>query len=227
MQLIFVRHAQPRWEVDGRNVDNPELTELGRAQADAVAARLSRRAPINHLFVSPTTRTRQTADPVAGTLGLDPTIVDDLREIEGPELEGWPIEKVDALFRTARHRSVEQWWDEGIFNGEGELYRDFHDRVANAIEGVMTQLGVRRVDRHLWTFDEDPGKVVIVGHGGTNGTAIGHLLEAEPAPWSWERFMSFHASITRIEAIPLAGAHVLGLRSFNELDHLGDIDRTR
>jgi len=48
-------------------------------------------------------------------------------------------------------------------------------------------------------------------------------LGLDPIPWEWERFKSPHASISRIVATGLAGAHILTLTSFAEIGHLGDV----
>ena len=60
----------------------------------------------------------------------------------------------------------------------------------------------------------------MVAHGGTNSVYLTHLLGVPPAPWEWEGLVLFHASIARVKLIPLAGAHVPSLRSFNDQDHI-------
>ena len=37
MEIVLIRHAQPDWEPDGRAVDDPGLTRLGRDQAKLTA----------------------------------------------------------------------------------------------------------------------------------------------------------------------------------------------
>jgi len=34
MELIFIRHGQPQWEIDGGGVDDPVLTDVGHRQAE-------------------------------------------------------------------------------------------------------------------------------------------------------------------------------------------------
>ena len=41
MEIVLVRHGQPEWVRDGRNVVDPPLTELGHRQAEAMAERLA------------------------------------------------------------------------------------------------------------------------------------------------------------------------------------------
>lgn len=63
--VIFVsRHAEK-----GTNGSDPDLTAQGQLRAQNLAATL-RRAGITHIFSTNTQRTRQTAQPLAGALGL-------------------------------------------------------------------------------------------------------------------------------------------------------------
>ena len=61
---------------------------------------------------------------------------------------------------------------------------------------------------------------MIVAHGGTNAVILGHLLGLDPTPWEWERFISHHASFTRLRTAPLAGEQVLSLWEANNTAHL-------
>ncbi len=83
-----------------------------------------------------------------------------------------------------------------------------------------------RHEPHIWDVDQDPGRLIVVGHAGTNAVAIGYLLGLEPTPWEWERFVSPHASISRLRTKPLAGGHVFGLRSFGDVAHFAADDVT-
>jgi len=221
VEIVFIRHAQPAWAADGLGVGNPGLTDLGHRQAAETAEHLAKDGDWNELLVSPLIRTRETAAPIAEATGLTPSYVDDLVEIISPNWEGTPIERVYALFQEQRHRPVEEWW-EG-FPG-GESFRAFHDRVSGAMLKILTDRGlVSRQEPHLWDMPDDPGRILIVAHGGTDAVALGYLLGLDPVPWEWERFKSPHTSISRIAATPLAGAHVLTLTSFAEATHLGEV----
>jgi probable phosphoglycerate mutase len=228
MELVFVRHAQPAWSVDGLSQVDPELTPLGRFQARALAQRLEadQQAPAE-ILVSPAMRAQQTAAPLADSLALTPTTVSDLVEIRMPDWSGKLEEEVQRIFRDSRSRPPEDWW-EGLTDGES--FRSFHDRVT----GVMTRILAERSvtpdpskHRQLWRVEADPRRVVIVAHGGTNAVALGWLLGVAPTPWEWERFILGHASIARVRAIPLAGGHVFSLRTFNDREHLEPSMRTR
>lgn len=221
MELVFIRHAQPAWVADGRTVSNPGLTDLGHRQAAEAAARTGADGPYDELLVSPLVRAIETAVPIAQAVGLTPQIVDDIAEITGDAWEDTPIDQLHRIFEKERQRPMEEWWDG--FSG-GETFHHFHDRVTGAMEQILTERGlVRRSEPHLWDIRKDPGRIIIVAHGGTDAVAIGHLLGLEPTPWEWERLRSPHASISRIGSSPLAGAHILALNSFADVAHLTDI----
>jgi len=79
--LVLVRHgeAEAGW---GDDLD-PGLSELGRAQARAIAASLKPSGPLP-VFTSPLRRCRETAAPIAEQWGVTPSIEADIGEIKAP-----------------------------------------------------------------------------------------------------------------------------------------------
>ncbi len=227
MELLFIRHDQPAWSVDGLSQTDPQLTELGRRQADLAAARLVRdKRPLSEIVVSPAARSQETAAPIAAKTGLSIETVDDIVEIKMPDWSGELEETVLRIFVEARHRPPEEWWD-GLEGGES--FRNFHDRITRSLTTVLAERGVHpdRQQEHLWTVDDPDQRIAIVAHGGTNAVAIGYLLGADPTPWEWERFILYHASFARMRAIPIAGGYAWSLRTFNDREHLPEDARTR
>jgi probable phosphoglycerate mutase len=227
VEIVFVRHGEPAWAIDGLSQPDPALTELGFEQAHRAAKRLaSDRVPTSEILVSTAQRAVQTADPIAGAIGIEPTTVAELTEIRMPNWDGQLEETVQRIFREARDRPAADWW-EGLDGGES--FRDFHARVTASL---LRLLGERNVvpdtHRQMWRIEgRDVGRIVIVAHGGTNAVALGWLLGVEPTPWEWERFVLGHASFARLKAVPLAGGHVFSLRTFNDCEHLDPEMRTR
>jgi probable phosphoglycerate mutase len=152
--------------------------------------------------------------------------MDDLVEIRMPDWTGELEETVQRVFAEGRERTPEQWWD-GLDGGES--FRAFHDRVTAALLQILSERGTRPdpAGEHLWHVDDPDQRIAIVAHGGTNAVSIGFLLGVAPTPWEWERFILYHASMARIRAIPLAGANVWSLRTFNDREHLPRELRTR
>jgi probable phosphoglycerate mutase len=228
MELIFIRHGEPAWVVDGLGHGDPELTARGRRQAELTAARLAgERWPITELLVSPARRAQQTAAPLAAATGLAPVVVDDIVEMRMPDWTGEPETTVRRIFEKSRHRPPEAWWD-GLEGGE--TFRAFHNRITAAMSRILAERSVRPDDqgrRHFWHVESGHARIAVVAHGGTNAVALGYLLGVEPTPWEWERFILGHASIARIRTIPLAGGQVFSLRAFNDREHLPEDVRTR
>jgi len=228
MDIIFIRHGQPQWAVDGLSQHDPHLTDLGREQAELSAMRISTddKAPAAELIASPALRTQQTAAPISRETDLNIETIEGLLEIQMPDWRGVTEEAVIKIFRSTRNRTPDEWWD-GLPGGES--FRDFHDRVTNSLDTLLADRGITRnvQDPRLWDVANNPGRIVIVAHGGTNSVCLAHLMGAPPSPWEWEKFVLFHASFARVKFIPLAGAHVPSLRTFNDQDHIPIALRSR
>ena len=228
MELIFVRHGEPEWAIDGITQTDPHLTPRGRAQAERTAQRLaSLDALPTEVLVSPALRSQETAAPIVAALESAATTLDGLVEIRMPRWDGRLEEDVRTIYREARHRPPEEWWD-GLPGGES--FRAFHERVTATLATALVARGLRPDGdgrSHLWHVAEPDQRIVVVAHGGTNSVCLGWLLDLEPTPWEWERFVLGHCSLARVKAIPLAGSSVFSLREFNDREHLPKELRTR
>ena len=111
-ELLFIRHAQMPPSTDPR--DDQALTDLGREQAEALAAFLARSRPLRAVYSSPTQRCRETAEPVARRQGLTVQVEHDLREIESYVPEGTTLREVlgEEGWERMRQRMIsERTWD--------------------------------------------------------------------------------------------------------------------
>ena len=225
MEFVFIRHGQPAWSVDGLSQVDPALTPLGRLQAERVAARLAAdEHEFAEIIVSPALRAQQTAQPLVRLTGLAPLTIEGMTEIQMPDWTGTPEQEVQRIFDESRSRPPEEWW-KGL--GGGESFRDFHNRITGAMADLLGRRSVRPDPSghpHLWRVENDPQRIAVVAHGGTNAVALGFLLGLDPTPWEWERFVLGHASIASVRSVSLAGGHVFSLRAFNDQEHLpGDL----
>lgn len=224
IEIVLVRHAQPHWEPEGKAIDDPELTPLGRQQADRVAEALGEER-FDAFYVSPLRRTLETAAPLARRLGMEAAVQPWLEEMRLPSMGGTPVEEVHHFLAAARARSLEAWW-EGIPGGES--FRHFHERVVGGVEPLLS--GPHRVGVHeegawrLWQLpDGDPQRVLFVCHAGTSAVLVSHLLGIDPVPWEWERFRLGWAGIARLVTNRVAGGAVWRLLSFDERRHLAGL----
>lgn len=225
MEIILIRHGQPEWVRDGLNVTDPPLTELGRRQAAAMAEQLAGER-FDEVLVSPLVRARQTAMPLYERLGRDEVIEPWLEEIRDPGWHGTPADKAAQAYREMRERPVDRRWD-GL--DEGESIRDFTDRIHAGAAGFLAERGVSRQEHELpvWTIAEPDRRIALVAHAGTNSVTMGHLLGLDPTPWEWDRFVMGHASISRIEALPVHDGFTFSLTALSRLEHIDPKDRTR
>lgn len=220
-----MRHAEPEWVKDGLNVVNPPLTGRGHRQAERLAEALAGEH-FDEVYVSPLTRARQTAAPVLAALGRDEVIDPWLEEIRDPEWHGTPAERAAQAYREMRERPVEHRWM-GI--EDGEPVKDFTDRIRLGTTMFLAERGVERSDHELpvWKVLEPGDRILLVAHAGTNSVVICHLLGLEPTPWEWDRFVLGHASISRLEAIPVHQSFTFSLTKLSDTEHLAADDRTR
>jgi probable phosphoglycerate mutase len=222
MELLLIRHGEPAWAPGGVSVDDPGLTPTGWTQAERTAEAL-RGLAVDDLLVSPLRRAQQTAAPIAEALGVTPLTAPWLAEISAGTWEGTPLEVVERAFRHSRGLPLERQWD-GIPGGES--FRDFHTRVTTGLRAMLDGAGAEQVCEHppLWRLRSPGRRVVVVAHAGTNAVALGHLLGIPPVPWEWERFVSFHASISTVRPMEISDGWSFSLLRFSDTSHLpGDL----
>lgn len=225
MELVLVRHGQPAWVRDGIQHTNPELTELGHAQASRMATALANET-FDEVLVSPLTRARQTAAPLYEALDRTETIDPWLEEIRDPDWHGSPAELVEHAYREMAERPIDDRWH-GLPGGES--IRDFTDRIHAGATQFLAERGVRRLDHDLpfWSIDDPDRSIALIAHAGTNSVVICHLLGLSPTPWEWDRFVLGHSSVSRLEAIPVRDGFTFSLTALGNLEHLPADQRTR
>lgn len=150
--LTLVRHGQTDWNLARRiqgSTDIP-LNDTGRADALTAAGRLSR--DTHHaIYASPLLRARETAEIIAGELGLAaPALVHDVREREFGEGEGLLVQEyIDAYGDWHAVVPGAETLDEVCIRAMGALHRiarDARRRSAPTAESiiVVTHGGVIR-----------------------------------------------------------------------------------
>jgi probable phosphoglycerate mutase len=225
MEIVLVRHGQPEWVREGLNITDPPLTDLGHRQAALMAGALAGEH-FDEVYVSPLLRARQTAAPLCEALGREQDIAGWLEEIRDPNWHGTPAELAEQAYRELRARSIDDRWD-GLHGGEP--MRDFAARIHAGATQFLAERGVSRLDHELpfWSIAEPGGRIALVAHAGTNSVFMCHLLGLQPTPWEWDRFVLGHASISRLEAIPVRDGFTFSLTSLSNLEHIAPGDRTR
>jgi broad specificity phosphatase PhoE len=165
-RVFLVRHGQTEWNATGRlqGHSDSQLSERGRAQAQAIAARLSREQ-IHAVYASDLSRASDTAAPIAEAHGLDTRILPALREISYGQWEGQTQAELERNFPEVwQEYHVRRRLDYAVPGGES--WRAVFARVTAALEQILQ-------DHH--GPDE---AVVLVGHGGSLRIPVLHALGA-------------------------------------------------
>jgi broad specificity phosphatase PhoE len=147
--ILLARHGQSDWNATRRwqgHADRP-LTEKGRAQARALAARLEH-IELDAVYSSDLRRASETAAEVARAQGLQVVEYPELREVDVGSWSGLTREEAEARFPVgfARWRDGYPGWD------DGESYQAMTDRVLGTIHGIACA--------------HQAGRVLVVSHGG-------------------------------------------------------------
>jgi probable phosphoglycerate mutase len=220
MEIILVRHAQAA--TGGEDKVDPPLTDTGKRQAEALARAAAGWKRPAEILVSPTRRTRETAAPLAATLGASPEVSDWLEEIRPPrEWLDMAPEKLRAVLKSSRARPPDEWW-EGMPGGES--FRAFQERISSNLRGALERRGARPSSSaapvRSWEISNREAVLILVAHAAANAVVLEYLLGLEPVPWAWHRFEFVNTSVTRIKAFPLMGAHVFSLVEHSGATHL-------
>jgi probable phosphoglycerate mutase len=202
-RLVLVRHGQTEWTAQRRYSGRGDvpLSERGREQARAAAARVAALAPtVAAVVSSPLSRCTATARPIASALGGVPLRTeDDLVECDFGAWEGrtfaevrqdWPGELDAWLASTA------------VAPPDGESFTDVTVRVRRALRGLL---------------DAYPGEtVVVVSHVSPIKILLRDALAAEDA--FLHRLYLDPAGVSVLDLWADGGVAV---RSVNDTAHLG------
>jgi probable phosphoglycerate mutase len=139
--IYVVTHAQSEHHVQGvvGGWHDTDLTALGRRQADAIAARivdLAGGAPVE-IYASDLKRAVQTAEPIAGRLGVEVTLMSGLREKSFGVAGGRPIAWLDARFVSPPMDGGRLDHHEGV-NG-AETRRALFTRLFLAMDQILAR----------------------------------------------------------------------------------------
>jgi probable phosphoglycerate mutase len=182
--LLLIRHGEATHNLEGRweGWSAAPLTQAGQCQAKALARRLARWSPpVVRLYTSPLLRARQTAEPIARRLKLEPVADEDLREIDFGRVSGLTLE----TFRVSMPEVFARWQDRSDVTFQfpgGEQRLGFFRRVGRALDTIVA--------RH-------PGEqVAVVAHGGTLRAGLAHLFPDTMGDW-WAYALP-NASVTHV-----------------------------
>ncbi|WP_066955151.1 bifunctional RNase H/acid phosphatase [Streptomyces lushanensis] len=142
--FVLLRHGEtaltPEKRFSGSGGGDPELSAIGRRQAEAVAVALAARGTVQDIVSSPLRRCRETAGAVAARLGLDVTVEEGLRETDFGAWEGLTFAEVrerypDDLSAWLASPAVAPTGGGESFATVGRRVRAARDRLLDRYQG--------------------------------------------------------------------------------------------
>jgi probable phosphomutase (TIGR03848 family) len=192
--VLLVRHALTPTtgiKLPGR-APGLSLSDDGRRQADAVAARIGKLAKVAAIYASPLERARETAQPIARARSLAIRIERDLAELDIGEWTGLSLKRASRKPEWA----IVQRHPSGFRFPGGESFTEMQTRMT----GALTRLAVRH-----------RGEVIVaVSHADPIKAAVAHAL-GTPLDL-FQRIMVSPASISAVAYRP-EGPAVLTVNS--------------
>jgi probable phosphoglycerate mutase len=186
--IHLIRHAESLWNVERRYQGQGDsgLTELGRAQAAALATALPVLVPHADLLIaSDLPRAFDTAVPTAAALGLEIETDTRLRELD---MGTWSGRLISEMAQEEPALVAAFAAGQDVRRGGGEVFAEMRKRVAAAIDDLFA----RALD-----LAADP-VVLAFTHGGPIRMAVAELF-GTPSPGT--EFVSglLNCSVTTIQ----------------------------
>ena len=201
MLLYYIRHGDPIYNPDS-------LTELGHAQAEALAKRLCILG-FDKIYSSSSNRARQTAEPTCRSLGMEAEILDwcnegyawrDLTVINENGNKCWAFQchKTSLFLSSAEIRSLgKDWHSHPFFDGTG--FKAGIERIENETDKLMASLGyIHDRENNCYTVEQPKyERVALFAHQGFGLAFLSALCDI-PYPEFSTRFDIGHTGVTVI-----------------------------
>ncbi|GAA0958907.1 bifunctional RNase H/acid phosphatase [Streptomyces rhizosphaericus] len=201
--FVLLRHGEtpltPEKRFSGSGGTDPALSDVGRHQAERVAAALAARGTIQAVVASPLRRCRETAEVVARRLGLEVRVEEGLRETDFGAWEGLTFAEVKERYPD----DLDAWLasTEVAPTGGGESFAAVTRRVALTRDKLIARY---------------PGRtVLLVTHVTPIKTLVRLALGAPP-----ESLFRMELSAASLTAVAYYGDGNASLRLLNETAHL-------
>lgn len=196
VELLLIRHALPIRVEGTSGPADPPLSDAGHRQSAALVRWLELE-PLDALVVSPMTRARETAVPLAAARGLEAVVHEGVAEFDKEADSYVPMEELKAAGDPRWQEIV----DGGYFGDSDLTPEQFQATVVGAIEEVIAS--------------HAGATAAIVCHGGVINAYVAHVLGIDDLLF----FEPGYTSINRIRASRRGHRMIVSL---NETAHLRD-----
>src|SRR5437868_5828776 len=178
--VLLVRHGQT--PTTGRvlpgRAPGLHLSDDGRKQAEAAAARIARLKRVSAIYASPLERARETALSIARVRGLAVRIERGLLELD---VGRWTGARLDRLGKKPEWATVQRY-PSGFRFPDGESFVEMQDRMTGTLQKLAAQ--------------HRGGVVVAVSHADPIKAAAAHALGTHLDPF--QRIVISPSSVTAI-----------------------------
>ncbi|MGW1291750.1 bifunctional RNase H/acid phosphatase [Streptomyces sp. NPDC002533] len=201
--LVLLRHGEtaltPEKRFSGSGGTDPELSAVGRGQAERAAEHFAALGTVQEIVSSPLRRCRETAAAVAARLGLDVRIDEGLRETDFGAWEGLTFGEVRERYGD----DLTAWLasPDTAPTGGGESFAEVAERVAAARDRLVARYAGRTV--------------LLVTHVTPIKTFVRLALGAPP-----EALFRMELSAASISTVAYYGDGNASVRLLNDTSHL-------
>ncbi|MFD6658024.1 bifunctional RNase H/acid phosphatase [Streptomyces parvus] len=201
--LVLLRHGEtaltPEKRFSGSGGTDPELSAVGRGQAERVAGHFAALGTVQEIVSSPLRRCRETAAAVAARLGLDVRIDEGLRETDFGAWEGLTFGEVRERYGD----DLTAWLasPDTAPTGGGESFAEVAERVAAARDRLVARYAGRTV--------------LLVTHVTPIKTLVRLALGAPP-----EALFRMELSAASVSTVAYYGDGNASVRLLNDTSHL-------
>ena len=216
MRLLIVRHGDPDYSIDS-------LTPKGWKEAEYLSQRLVKEK-IDHFYVSPLGRARDTAAPTLDKLGRTAEVCDWLREFpaviqrpDHPDKVAWDWLPADwagqDIFYDAR-----RWYEHPIM-AEGRVGEQYL-AVTGQFDELLARHGYRRTGPLYAAERPNDETICFFCHFGLEVVLLSRLLNVSPMPL-WHGTCAAPSSVSTLyteERRP--GIASFRMASFGDISHL-------
>lgn len=195
MKLIIIRHGDPDYEIDS-------LTEKGWKEAE-LAARKLKNMKIDHIYVSPLGRAKDTCAVTEHAIGMKAVEKEWLCEFmteQRPEMlkAGYHVVWDQLPYewtKEPRYFQVDQWYNTPFMKRWGT--KEEYERVTRAFDELLKEHGYEREGNYYKVNEANDKTIVFFCHFALEVVLLAHLMNISPMPL-WHGFCAAPSSMTTI-----------------------------
>lgn len=170
MELILIRHGRPERIEGASGGADPNLTDVGHAQAQAAATWLASES-IDGIYVSSMARARQTSAPLEAALSMEATVDARIKEFDATHADYIPMEEL---------KQDKEAWHRYLAAEARSTRSEFADTVMSGIDDIVAAHRGQRI--------------AVVCHGGVINSLASRVLGLPDRMF----FNPFYTSINRV-----------------------------